>query len=230
MRLRYIVMLVVGLIAVIVGASMFGYSTWNNSRTFVSTSNARIVADLVQVGSINPGRIVALNVDIGTSVKEGQVIATVEIPAVISRSDITDTPKIGFRVVEELRAEVLAPRSGVIVARWAIEGDTVPAGGRIVTLMDPREIRVEANIGEGDIHRVELGLPVEVKVKSLDDVILMGRVEKISRVTFGTLMPERDTSTNVRRTGQVVPVRITLDEDPISLIPGSTAKIKIRVR
>ena len=230
MRPRYIVMLVVGLLAVIVGASMFGFSTWSNARTFVSTSNAKVVADLVQVGSVNAGRIIVLNVDVGTSVTEGQVIATVDIPAVISRSDITDTTKIGFRDVQDQRAEVLAPRSGVIVARWAMLGDTVPAGQRIVTLMDPRQIRVEANVDEGKIDRVQLGQPVEVKVDSLGDVTLTGRVDRIARVTAGTLMPEPDTSRPGRRTGQVVPVRIILDEDPLSLIPGSTAKIKIRTR
>jgi multidrug resistance efflux pump len=230
MRPRYIVMLVVGLLAVIVGASMFGFSTWSNARTFVSTSNAKVVADLVQVGSANAGRITLLNVDVGDSVTKGQVIATVDIPAVISRSDITDTTKIGFRDVQDQRAEVLAPRSGIIVAHWAMEGDTVPAGQRIVTLMDPREIRVEANVSEGDINRVQLNQPVEVKVKSLDDLTIMGQVERIGKVTVASLLPEQPTSTNIRRSGQVVPVRINLGDDPPSLIPGSTAKIKIRTR
>ena len=229
MRKQTIVLLVAtGLIAVIVGGSLFGYDMWDKGRTFVK-GDGQVLADLVQVGSINSGRIISLDVEEGDPVSEGQVIATVDIPAVVSRSDITDTTKKGFRDVQDQRVEVLAPRSGVIVARWAMEGDIVEAGQRIVTLMDPREIRVEANIDEGKIDKVVLGQTVEVDVKSLDDK-LMGRVERISRVTVATLMPEMAPSSNVRNMSQVVAVRIALDGDLLSLIPGSTAKIKIQVR
>ena len=138
-----------GLILAIVGGSIFGYDQWSKSDlsgSFVSTKDAQVVADLVQVGSINPGRIMVMEVDVGTSVMEGQVIAIVDIPAVISRSEIMDTTKMGFREVQEQLSEVVAPRSGVIAARWAKRGDTVPAGQPIVTLMDPTKVWIEANI------------------------------------------------------------------------------------
>ena len=85
-----------GLIAVIVGATMYGYGKYDNSRTFVSTGDAQVVADLVQVGSSNAGRIISVNVEEGDPILEGQLIATVDIATVISRSDTTDTVKIGF--------------------------------------------------------------------------------------------------------------------------------------
>ena len=222
-------MLAVGLIAVIVGASIYGYGKYDNSRTFVSTGDAQVVADLVEVGSSNAGRIIAMNVDEGDPILEGQVIATVDIATVLSRSDTTDTVKIGFRDVQDQRAEVLAPRSGVIVHRWVKEGDIVPAGEPIVTLMDPREIWIVANVKEGDVKKVRTGQVVEVEVDSFDPK-LAGRVERISRVTAGILGMEQSASNNSRGTSQVVPVRITLDEGHLSLIPGSSADIKIRVR
>ena len=229
MRMRYIVMLAVGLLAVIVGGSLFGVSTINNSRTFVSTDDGDVVADLVQVGSLNAGRIVAMNVDIGTTVLEGQVIATVDIPTVISGSGITDTAKIGFRDVQDVLAEVVAPRSGVIAARWVKKGDTVPAGQPIVTLMDPREVWVEANIDEDDIRKVRLGQPVEVDVDSLGFKI-MGKVEWVSPVTTSTLREAPEQVTARGRAQRVVRIRIDLDDGHPTLIPGSTAEIKIRVR
>ena len=229
MKIQYILMLAVGLIAVIVGASIYGYGKYDNSRTFVSTGDAQVVADLVEVGSSNAGRIIAMNVDEGDPILEGQVIATVDIATVLSRSDTTDTVKIGFRDVQDQRAEVLAPRSGVIVHRWVKEGDIVPAGEPIVTLMDPREIWIVANVKEGDVKKVRTGQVVEVEVDSFDPK-LAGRVERISRVTAGILGMEQSASNNSRGTSQVVPVRITLDEGHLSLIPGSSADIKIRVR
>ena len=229
MKIQYILLLAVGLIAVIVGASIYGYGKYDNSRTFVSTGDAQVVADLVEVGSSNAGRIISMNVEEGSPILEGQVIATVDIATVLSRSDTTDTVKIGFRDVQDQRADVLAPRSGVIVALWAKEGDTLPAGQRIVTLMDPREIWIMANVKEGDVKKVLVGQLVEVEVDSFDPK-LAGRVERISRVTAGILGMEQGASNNSRGTSEVVPVRITLDEGHLSLIPGSSADIRIRVR
>ena len=230
MRMRYVVMLAVGLIAVIVGGSLFGVSTVNNSRTFVSTDNAEVVADLVQVGSMNAGRITEMNVDVGTTVLEGQVIATVDIPTVISGSGVTDTARIGFRDVQDVLAEVVAPRSGVIAGRWVKQGDTVPAGQPIVTLMDPRQVWVEANIKEDDIRRVRIGQPVEIDVESLDFKI-MGKVEWVSPVTTSTLRMAPEQSVPARgRAERVVRIKIAMDDVPPRLIPGSSADIKIRVR
>ena len=234
MKFRFWVLLVAGLIAVIVGGSIFGYDQWSRSDLsgrFVSTDDAQVVAKLVQVGSLNAGRIIVMNVDVGTPVMEGQIIATVDIPSVISRSDITDTSKLGYRDVQDQRVEVIAPRSGIISARWVEEGDTLPAGQPIVTLMDPRQIWVVANIDEGKIARVQPGQLVEIYVKSLDRT-LVGRVDTLSPVTAANagLQPEQNSSRNLRKVVQVIPVKIALDEDHPSLIPGSSAEIKIWVR
>ena len=234
MTFRFWVLLVGGLIAVIAGGSIFGYDQWSKSDLsgrFVSTDNAQVVAKLVQVGSLNAGRIIGMNVDVGTPVTEGQVIATVDIPSAISRSDITDTTKIGYRDVQDQRVEVIAPKSGVISVRWVEEGDTVPAGQPIVTLMDPRQVWIVANIDERKIGRVRPGQLVDVYVKTLDRT-LVGRVDTVSPVTAAnaSLQPEQNSSRNLRKVAQVIPIKITLDEDHLSLIPGSSAEIKIWVR
>ncbi len=221
-----------GLILAVVGGSIFGYDQWSKSDlsgSFVSTKDAQVVADLVQVGSINPGRIMIMEVDVGTSVMEGQVIAIVDIPAVTSRSEIMGTTKMGFREVQEQLSEVVAPRSGVIAARWAKRGDTVPAGQPIVTLMDPTKVWIEANIDEEKIGRVRPGQLVEVEITGRDGK-LAGRVETVSPVTAATLRPEQTSSRNPRNVGQVVPITITLEGDHLSLIPGSSAEITIWVR
>ena len=228
-RLR--ITLAVILVAVVAGGSSFGYRTWYNSAHYVSTDNAKVVADLIQVGSVNAGMILAMNVDVGTPVTEGQVLATVDIPTVIFRSETTGTLKLGFRDVQDQIAEVVAPRSGVIAARWAKVGDTVPAGQPIVTLMDPRRLWVEANINEGSIGRVRLGQRVDVHVDSLGRTVT-GRVATISPVTAATfsLIPARSSSSNFNKVTQLVSVKITLDEDQLPLIPGSSVQIKIRVK
>lgn len=219
------------LVLVIVGGGLFGYRSWYNSAHFVSTDNARIVADLIQVGSINAGRILRMEVDLGTPVTEGQLIAIVDIPTVISKSDTTNTAKLGFRDVQDQFVEVLAPRSGVVAARWAKTGDTVPAGQPIVTLMDAREVWVVANIDEGKIDKVQLGQQVDIRVDTLGRTI-SGRVATISPVTAATfsLLPARSSSSNFNKVSQLVPVKVTFDEANLRLIPGSSVGVKIRIR
>ena len=231
---RYLILGAAGLILAIVGASIFGFDQWSKSDLsgrFVSSNNAQVVADLVQVGSINAGRIVAMDVDVGSTVLEGQVIAVVDIPAVISTSSITDTSKMGFRDVQDQLFEVVAPQSGVIAARWAKKGDTLPAGQRIATLVDQRRVWIEANIDEKKIERVRPGQPVEIEITGRDGK-LTGKVETVSPVTAATLASpsDRGLAGNGRRVAQVIPVKIRLDEDNLSLIPGSSAEITIWVR
>ncbi len=191
MRREYFVILLVGTIAIIVGGGLYIFSEMSKSARFVSDDNAQVVADLVQVGSMNAGRIKVMHVDVGADVVEGQAIAILEIATTISRSSTTDTAKIGFREVQDLLVEVLAPKSGVIAARWAKKGDILPAGQRIVTLMDPRHVWIEANIDEDKISRVKLKQRVEVEIDSLGRT-LEGRVETVSPVTTATLSTPAD--------------------------------------
>ena len=229
MRKQYVLILLVGFVAIIVGGSLFAITSLSSSRRFVSTDNAQVVADLVQVGSMNAGRIRVLNVDVGSAVVEGQVIAIVELPTEVSKSGTTDTAKIGFLEVQDLQVDVLAPRSGIIAARWVKKGDIVPTGQRIVTLMDPMQVWVEANIEEDKISRVRPGQTVEVKIDSLRRT-LTGRVDTISPVTTATLGVTATGSppANLKSVDRVIPIKIILDANQPDIIPGVSAEIKIR--
>ena len=220
----------VGILVVLGLAGLFGYRLWYNSINFVSTDNAQVTAALVKVGSINAGRIISMNVDVGSLVSQGQVIAVVDIPTVISKSDITDTPKLGFRDVQDQLAEVVAPLSGVVAARWARVGDTVAPGQPILTLMDPRRVWVVANIDERKVGRVRPGQYVEVHIDSLGET-LAGRVETVSPVTAATfsLLPARNTSGNYNKVAQLVPVKITLHDNFLPIFPGSSVEVKVHV-
>ena len=234
MQSRYKILLVAGLILVIVGGSFGGYGLWSQSDlsgSYVSTNNAQVAARLIQVGSTNAGRIVTMDVDVGTPVLEGQVVATVDIPTGISRSATTATTKTGFRDVQDQLAEVIAPRTGVVSARWSNVGDTVPPGQPIVTLIDVREVWVEANVEEGKIGRVRPGQYVEIDVDYLDDT-LTGRVVTVWPATAGASgrPPERSQAATPSRLERVIPVKISLDDRNPFLIPGSTADIKIWTR
>ena len=106
----------------------------------------------------------------------------------------------------------------------------MPEGQPIVTLMDPKQTWITANIDERDVGRVRPGQFVEVHIDSLGQT-LGGRVEAVFPVTAATfsLLPSRNTSGNFNKVSQLVPVKILLDENYVHLIPGSSVEVKIYV-
>ena len=130
----------------------------DSSRTFVTTGNAQVEADLIHVGPINSGRIIETNDADGGVVDIGDAIAILDIEGEISTLDAMTSSEAETQEVSKRKVEVLAAtRSGVVAARWAEEGATVSAVQPMVTLMGPRNISVEANIQEGDIRKVRIG-------------------------------------------------------------------------
>ena len=102
--------------------------------------------------------------------------------------------------MEDQRAEVVAPRSGVVAAISASEGDAVAAGQTIVTLMDPRTLRVSARVDEGKIARVRPGQRAYVEVESVEGA-LWGRVGTLSPVTAASLGTDGGAAGNARAGG-----------------------------
>src|SRR6185503_10229000 len=77
---RRLLILVPILLVVLVVGGILGYRYWYESTYFIATDNASVTGDLVQVGSLNAGRIVATRVDVGRTVQSGQEIAVVAMP------------------------------------------------------------------------------------------------------------------------------------------------------
>jgi multidrug resistance efflux pump len=83
-------------------ASLPGYRYWFETTYFVSTDNASITGDLVQVGSLNAGRIVAVRADVGRPVREGQEIAVVAMPREIGGTGTAGAPpRMGLTVTDD---------------------------------------------------------------------------------------------------------------------------------
>jgi multidrug resistance efflux pump len=115
---------------------------------------------------------------------------------------------------------------------YAYPGAIVSPGSPIVTLFDPSNIWVSANIDETEINWVRPGQIVEVSVDSLGGATLEGKVEGISPATANFfLLPQQNGSSSFSKVVQVVPVKITLEKtDGLLLIPGSSVEVKIFTR
>jgi multidrug resistance efflux pump len=220
-----VVLLVVGTAGVAIG-----YHFWYENTYFVVTDNANVTGDLIQVGSLNAGRIVAARFEVGQTVQAGQELAVIRIPQEVDMpmggTMVTEEPAAGDRL-----AAVRAPFSGVVVARLSHVGGTVAAGQPIYSLVDPSRVWIRANIEETKLARVQPGQPVDVYSDALGYSVA-GRVMAITPAAAATfsLLPSQNTSGNFVKVTQLVPIKIAVDAAGATLPLGTSATVRIRVR
>lgn len=229
-RRRKVARIVVPIVLVILlAAAVFGFNAWRNSQAFVSTDNAQITGQPVQVGSMNAGRVDAVFPAIGSLVHKGDVVAQVALPSQIGTVQ-NGTPKMGFLGASDTRVDVAAPFDGVVIATPVAQGATVQVGQAIVTLIDPTQLWVNANVEETNISRVKAGQTVTVHVDSLGADV-PGRVESVTPATAAvfSLIPTNNASGNFNKVTQLVPVRISLNLGNQPALLGTSVEVKIRV-
>ena len=222
------VLLVVMAILLLVGGFV-GYGMYRESVLYVSTDNAQVAGQPVQVGSMNAGRVARVAVRLGSAVRRNDVLASVALPTQTGVAQ-NGQPKLGFMGLADTQIDVLAPFDGVVLALPAAVGATIAAGQPIVTIVDPNQLWVNANIEETSIGRVRVGQTVQVHVDGLDEDVA-GRVEAITPATAGTfsLLPTNSASGNFTKVVQLVPVRISLLLGSRPALLGSSAEVKVRV-
>ncbi len=208
--------------------AFLGYRFVDSSVHYVSTDNALVRGDVVQVAPMNGGRLASLNVDVGDAVKQGQTLATVDV-AVNSALGLAgggSGPAQGTVVTTEL----VAPLSGVVVAKRSAVGDTVAALQPVLSIVDLSKLWVTANVDEGSIARVKVGQPVDVHVDTLNRDF-SGRVVAITPASAAVVQsaPPNNATSDYARVGQLVPVKIALDYAGSLLMPGTSAEVEIRV-
>jgi multidrug resistance efflux pump len=218
------------LVIVLLAGGFASYLYVREQMQYVSTDNAMVMGSLVQVGSLNAGRIDSMAVDIGQLVTAGQQVVTVTIPAEVTATG-GGTPKMGFRYTQDQAASVLSPIDGIVVARGANPGDTILAGQTVLTLVDPRSFWVRANIDETQIARVHPGQPAQVTVDTLGQT-LPGHVLAVNDATAATfsLLPQNNTQGNYTKVTQLVPIKIEVDYGDAPLVLGSSVEVRIRVQ
>jgi multidrug resistance efflux pump len=220
------ILLVVGLVALAIGVRF-----WYESVYFVITDNAQVTGDLVQVGPLNAGRVVETRVDVGQTVEQDQVIATVAVPQQVGTVPFSDTPLLEHTGSLNTLVPVRSPLSGIVAARTANVGGTVQAGQPIYMLVNPRQVWVNANIDEDKVDRVQPGQPVEVYITALGRSF-PGQVEAVTPASAATfsLLPPQNLSGNFNKVTQWVPVKIRVFSDGTVLPLGTSASVRIRVR
>ena len=227
-RVRFVLLPI--LVVAVIAAGYFAYTYWWDSQHYVSTDNAQVSGQQVPVGSMNAGRITRVDVKVGQTVKRGQVLATVELPSQVGIAQ-NGSPKMDFLPDADSLVEVRSPLDGVVIATPGAVGATVSPGQAIVTLVDPSQLYVTANVDETQIPRVKVGQTAEVYVDAMDQTVV-GRVDALTPATaasFSLLPQNNNTTTNFTKVTQVVPVRIAVSLGNQPGLLGSSASVRIRV-
>jgi multidrug resistance efflux pump len=220
------ILLIVGAIA-----TTLGYRYWYDSTYFVMTENAQVTGDMVQVGSLNAGRLLATRVEVGDQIRQGQEIAVVGIPQQVGAVPFSSAPVLQETGGLDTQVPVRAPLTGIVAARMGSVGGTVSVGQPIYAVVDPTQVWVKANIEEDKVARLRAGQSVEVHVDALGQSF-PGRVEAITPASAATfsLLPSGNTSGNFTKVTQLVPVKISVDSGGQVLPLGTSVEVKIQVR
>jgi multidrug resistance efflux pump len=216
------------LAVIIIIAALFGFNVWQQGQIYVSTDNAQISGQPVQVGSVNAGRVDTILPNVGDQVHRGDVVASVALPSQVGVGQ-NGQPKMGFLGAGDTHVDIQAPVDGVVIAEPVAVGATVSAGQAIVSIVDPSQLWVNANIDETDFNRLKVGQSVTVHVDALNADI-PGKVEAVTPATAATfsMLPTSNTSGNFTKVTQLVPVRISVNLGNQPMLLGANVEVKIR--
>jgi multidrug resistance efflux pump len=210
-------------------AIFFGVNMYREGQMYVSTDNAQLTGTPVQVGAMNAGRVRSIAPSVGSTVHKGDPIAVIDLPSQVGTAQ-NGQPKLDFLGTGDSSVTVQSPLDGVVISVPTAPGATVQAGQALVSVVDPSQMWVNANIEETNVSRLKVGDAVTVHVDALGTDVA-GRVESITPATANSfsLLPTSNTSGNFTKVTQLVPVRVSVNLGNQPVLLGSSAEVKIQV-
>ena len=128
---------------------------------------------------------------------------------------------------------VRAPASGIVAkADRLLVGQSAITGVSMLSIVTDKPAWVEANFKEGDLARMAVGQPAEVRFDAYPGLKLKGHVASIGAGTGSefSVLPAQNANGNWDKVTQRVPVIIAFDEKPgRNMIAGLSAKVDVRI-
>ena len=121
--------------------------------------------------------------------------------------------------------KIYAPTNGIVDVRAALEGEVVNAGQAIVTLINPDDLWVSANVEETYIDRIRLGDQLEVRLPS--------GATRIGTVFYRSVDADYATQRDVSRTKRDIKtfeIRLRCDNSDRALAVGMTAYVTVPLK
>ncbi|ADK13520.1 MULTISPECIES: HlyD family secretion protein [Clostridium] len=210
--------LIVGILVVIAAAlSSIGFYYWYENTYYVSTDDARVDADLVNVTPQISGKLLELNVDEGDIVIKNQILARQEM------SDLSDS-----KVDQSL---IRSPINGIIIKKQGTIGEIWSPGQTLATLIDPNKLYITADIEETKLGKIRVGQPVSITIDEYGSQKFTGKVKSVGEAAQSALsIIPTTTSGTFTKVVQRIPIKISLDKFNNKILPGTNAVVKIRIK
>ena len=185
----------------------------DEARTAYQAAQARLDALKQQAGALRAAVALARSNAEQTAVRRSQVQANEHLEA----AAVAQRAKADVRLAY---TEIKAPIDGIVDVRAARIGEVVGAGQPIVTLINPDDLWIRADLEESYIDRVKLGDHLTVRLPSgaeLDGVVFYRGAD----ASFAT---QRDVS-RTKRDIKTFEIRLRCDNKDRRLAVGMTAYV-----
>lgn len=182
------------------GGTTFSVRTMTLKKTtlhdYIATNGEVEAQSSVEVFPDMAGRVASVEVQLGSSVRTGQIIAYI------------DPNEPGVRYVQN---PVYAPISGSIVTTPLKVGTKVSTNSVITTIGDITHLQVTANIPERFVSLLKPGLTAHIMLESYPDIVFAARVSRVSPVVDA-----------MSRTKEII---LTFDRNDARINAGMFAKV-----
>ena len=206
-------------VAVLTLCELVGLTTtyFAHDRYYVSTTNAQVDADQIQINAPTSGILDGWAADQGTTFQPGQILGRV--------TAVGGGPR-GGRVIK-------APGPGLVGLNAVADRTYVRAGQTLAVGYDPQRVYITARVPETGIQGVQVGDTAEVRLDAYPDRVIGGVVEQLQASAAGnfTVYPSTDLDpTNIQKIDQYIAVRVRPSAPPdIRVYPGLNATVTIRI-
>lgn len=170
-------------------------------RTYVELNGSIAAKNSVQVYPLISGKVAGSKVNLGSSVKKGDILVLVDASG----------PGQYFQM-----SQVVAPISGSVVSIPPKNGQKVTSDTPLLTIGDLSELEIKTYLPEKYFSMLKKGQKAEVRVASQPDEVFSASVQGISPV--------------VDESSRTVETILKLDEPDKRITAGMFSKIKLYLR
>ncbi|TWE08479.1 HlyD family secretion protein [Neobacillus bataviensis] len=203
------------ILIVLVGGGFAGYAYYNKTVNYLTTDNAQIAGQQVSIVAPANGKLIGWDGKVGDSFSKDEAIGT-----------ILTTGTDG----QPTEMKVTLPTNGTVVQSSAVPNSFVAAGTPLAQVYDLNNLWVTANIDETKIDEIAVGQDVDIYVDAFPNSTLKGKIQQIGLATAGTfsLLPSSNNTANYTKVTQVVPVKVSIDDNKgVGIVPGMNVTVRI---
>jgi len=211
-RIIYIILTVM-----VIAFASIGVYYWYKNAYFVSTEDAKITGDLVNVSPQISGKLLEMNIEEGDTVVKDQILGRQGM----SNPQETNIDQSVFR----------APISGIVIKKQGTVGEVISPGQTIAMIIDPNKLYITANIEETKLGNLKQGQKVDITIDQFATKTFSGRVKYVGQASNSTfaLLPS-STGGIFTKVMQKIPVKIEFDKSDNTLLPGTNAVVNIHIK